>query len=109
MLMDATTNDLRSDFMIDYDCFWIKSVKSFDFRALDAECGHQALLIESEGVDAAVQCLGVDRASHAFVHDDQARGGSDRPSACSVYPIDRLLIHEEKRVAEFLDTCLQSI
>ncbi len=84
-------------------------VESFDLGTLNAEPGHEALLVESEGVNAAMQCVGVHRASRPFIHYDEARGGSDGPSVRCIYPIDRLLIHEEKRVAEFLDTSLQPI
>ena len=80
-----------------------------DFRSLDTQSSHQALLIESEGIDTAVHRLGAHSSSHTFIHDNQARGGTERPSVGLVHPVDRFLIHQEKRVAEFLDACLQPI
>jgi len=80
-----------------------------DLGALEAKAGHQTLLIEGEGVDAAVQRVGGEAAGHSFVHDDDARAGADLPAARVIYPIHRLLIHEKERVTEFLSTGLQAI
>ena len=67
------------------------------------------MLIESEGIYTAVQRLAAYSSSHTFVHHDQARGGTDRPSVGLVHPVDRFLIHEEERVAESLDASLQPV
>ena len=85
------------------------SIDSRDFRSLDTQPSHQSLLIESEGIDAAVHRLGAYSSSHTFIHHDQARGGTDRPTVRLVHPIDRSLIHQEERVTESLDTGLQPI
>lgn len=42
-------------------------------------------------------------------HDHQAGTGAERPSFRLVHPIDRFLIHEEKRIAISLDARLQAI
>src|SRR5438046_3697340 len=51
----------------------------------------------------------VEVACHSFVHDDNARTGADLPAASVVYPIHRLLVHQEEGVTVFLDTRLQAI
>jgi hypothetical protein len=45
---------------------------------LETEAGHQTLLIESEGVNAAMHGVGSEAAGHSFIHDDDARAGADR-------------------------------
>src|SRR5439155_23256249 len=84
-------------------------VDPHDLGALETEAGHQTLLIESEGIDAAMHGVGGEVAGHSFVHDDNARTGADLPAASVVYPIHRLLVHQEEGVTVFLDTRLQAI
>src|SRR5437660_82404 len=48
-------------------------------------------------------------AGHPFVHDDNARAGADLPAARVVYPIHRLLVHQEEGVTVPLNTRLQAI
>ena len=80
-----------------------------DLGTLETEAGHQTLLVESEGVDAAMDGVGGEAASHSFVHDDDARAGADLPAARVVYPIHRLLVHQEERITVFLNARLQAI
>jgi hypothetical protein len=54
-------------------------VDPHDLGTLEAETGHQTLLIESEGVDAAMNGAGGEAPGHSFVHDDDARAGADLP------------------------------
>src|SRR5205814_7512937 len=68
-------------------------VNPHNLGALEAKAGHQALLIESEGVNAAMQGVGGEASGHPFVHDDEARVGPDLPAARVVYPIHRILVH----------------
>ncbi len=78
----------------------------FDLGSLDPQARHQSLLIEIECVNAAVQGLAANRAGRAFIDEDHARGGADRPSSGRVYSSDCPLVHEEKRVAVSLNTGL---
>src|SRR6266436_4453008 len=80
-----------------------------DLGALKTKAGHQPLLIESEGVNAAMDGIGGEAARHSFVHDDDTRARADLPAARVVYPIHRLLVHEEEGVTVFLDAGLQAI
>src|SRR5206468_3832289 len=73
-------------------------VDPHDLGALEAKAGHQTLLIEGEGVDAAVQRVGGEAAGHSFVHDDDARAGADLPAARVIYPVHCVLVHQEKSV-----------
>jgi hypothetical protein len=57
-------------------------VDSHDFGPLETKAGHQTLLIESEGVDAAMHGIGSEAAGHSFIHDDDARAGADLSRAC---------------------------
>ena len=84
-------------------------VDSTDLRSLDTQPGHQAALVKGKGIDAAMHGIGSEAAGHSFVHDDDARAGADLPAARVIYPIHRLLIHEEEGVTVFLDTGLQAI
>jgi hypothetical protein len=59
---------------------------------LQTKTRHQTLLIEGEGVDAAMQGVGVEAPCHPFVHDDHARTGADFPATRVVYPIHRLFV-----------------
>src|SRR5271167_1807062 len=74
-----------------------------DFGALQTESRHQTLLVESEGVDAAVHGAGGEAARHSFIHDDDAWARADLPTLGGVDPIHRLLVHEEECVTVFLD------
>ena len=74
--------------------------------ALQPKPSHQALLIESEGVDAAVQCVCGKAAGHPFVHDHYARAGADLLTAGLVNPIDRSLVHQEESVTILLNAGL---
>jgi hypothetical protein len=85
------------------------SVDPHDFGALEAEAGHQTLLIEDEGVDAAMKGVGREAAGHSFVYDDDARAGADLPAARVVYPVHGVLVHQEKGVTVLLNTSLQAI
>src|SRR5207249_11295824 len=68
-------------------------VDPHDLGALETKAGHQTLLIECEGINAAMHGVGGEAASHSFVHDDDAGAGADLPAACVVYPIHRVLVH----------------
>jgi hypothetical protein len=48
-----------------------------DLGTLEAKAGHQTLLIEREGVDAAMYRVCGEAAGHPFVHDDDARPRAD--------------------------------
>ena len=80
-----------------------------DLGALETKASHQTLLIECEGVNAAMHSIGGEAAGHPFVHDDDARPGADLPAARIVYPIHRILVHQEKGVTELLNAGLQTI
>ena len=80
-----------------------------DLGAVKTKAGHQPLLIESEGVDAAMDGIGGEAAGHSFVHDDNARAGADLPAARVVYPIHRILVHQEEGVTVLLNAGLQAI
>ena len=84
-------------------------VDPHNLGALETKAGHQTLLIESEGVDAAMDGVGSEAAGHSFVYDVNARTRADLPAARVVHPIHRLLIHQEEGVAVFLDAGLQAI
>src|SRR5438132_9566700 len=84
-------------------------VDPHDFGALETKAGHQTLLIECEGINAAMHGVSGEAASHSFVHDDDARAGADLPAACVVYPIHRTLVHQEEGVTVFLNASLQAI
>ena len=68
-------------------------VDPHDFGALETKSRHQTLLIESEGVNAAMHGVGGEAPGHSFVHDHDAGAGADLPAARIVYPIHRLLVH----------------
>src|SRR6266498_3737061 len=53
--------------------------------------------------------VGGEAAGHSFVHDHDARAGPDFPVARVVYPIHRVLVHQEEGVAVFLNAGLQAI
>jgi hypothetical protein len=53
---------------------------SHDLGALETEAIHQTLLVEIEGVDAAMHGIGSEAAGHSFIHDDDARAGADLPA-----------------------------
>src|SRR5205823_13665626 len=53
--------------------------------------------------------VGGEAAGHSFVHDNDARAGPDLPAASVVYPIHRLLVHQEEGVTVFLNAGLQAI
>jgi hypothetical protein len=72
-----------------------------DLGALEPKAGHQTLLIEGESVDAAMQCVGREAASHSFVHDNNAGTGANFPAARVVYSIHRILVHQKEGVAVF--------
>jgi len=88
---------------------FVRLINPGDFGSLDAETGHKPFLIESESVDTAMQGLAANGPRHAFVHDYQGGARAERPSLRLVDPIDCLLVHEEKRVAVFLNAGLQTI
>jgi hypothetical protein len=44
-------------------------VDPHDLGALEAKAGHQTLLIESEGVNAAMHGVGGEAAGHPFIHE----------------------------------------
>src|SRR5206468_5427920 len=71
----------------------LRSLVPHDLGALEAKAGHQTLLIEREGVDAAMHCVRSEAAGHPFVHDDDAWASANFPAARVVYPIHRLLVH----------------
>src|SRR5205823_11958587 len=56
-----------------------------------------------------MQGVGGKTTGRSFVHDNDARAGADLPAPRVIYPIHRLLIHEEEGVTVFLDTGLQAI
>src|SRR2546423_9527656 len=56
-----------------------------------------------------LQGVGCEAASHPFVQDDDARAGADLPAARIVYPVHRILVHQEKGVTELLNAGLQAI
>jgi len=66
-------------------------------------------LIEGEGVDSAVHRAGGQVSRHPLIDDDNAGAGPDLPPPGSVHPIQRFLIHEEQRVAIFLNARLQAV
>ena len=74
-----------------------------DFGALEDNADHQTLLIESKGVDAAMEGVSREVTGHAFVHDDDARAGANLSPARVVYPVHCILIHQEEGVTEFLN------
>ena len=39
--------------------------------------------------------------SHSFIHDENAPAGANRPAARVVYPVHRILVHQEQSVAIF--------
>ena len=84
-------------------------VDPHDFGALKTKAGHQTLLVESERVDAAMHGIGAEAPRHSFIDDDDARAGADLPAARVVYPIHRLLVHQEEHVTVFLNARLQAI
>src|SRR5882724_5023123 len=84
-------------------------INSADLGALETKAGHQTLLVESEGVDAAMHGVSGEAARHSFVHDNDARAGADLPATRVVYPIHRLLVHEEEGVTIFLNAGLQTV
>src|SRR5262249_12695273 len=56
-----------------------------------------------------MQRVGGEAARRAFVYDDDARAGADLPATCVVYPIHRILVHQEECVTVLLNTGLQPI
>jgi hypothetical protein len=84
-------------------------VDPHNLGTLEAKAGHQTLLIEREGVDAAMDSVCSEAAGHPFVHDDNARAGANLPAARVVYPIHRLLVHQEESVTVPLNAGLQAI
>src|SRR5205823_12566068 len=57
-------------------------VDSHDLVALEAKASHQSLLIDCEGVDAAMYSVGCEPASHSFIHDADARFSANFQAAC---------------------------
>src|SRR5688572_22888646 len=55
-----------------------------DLRALDADTGHQPLLVEDVRVDVARERVRRHRLREALVDDDQARAAADLPAAGAV-------------------------
>src|SRR6266480_7050259 len=53
--------------------------------------------------------VGGEAARHSFIHDNDAGAGADLPAASVVYPIHRLLVHQEEGVTVFLNAGLQAI
>src|SRR5438105_10549003 len=84
-------------------------VDPHDLGALETKAGHQTLLIECEGVNAAMHSIGAEAAGPALVHNNNARAGADLPAAGVIYPIHRILVHQEEGVAVFLNARLQAI
>src|SRR6266536_4404649 len=84
-------------------------INPHDLGALEAKASHQTLLVEGEGVDAAMQCVGGKAAGHSLVHDDNAGTRTNLPPARIVYPVDRFLVHQEQGVTVFLHAGLQAV
>jgi len=76
---------------------------------LEAKTGHQTLLIEGKGVNAAMQGVGGEAAGHLFVHNDDARASANFPAARVVYPVHRILVHQEEGVTVPLNAGLQAV
>src|SRR5208282_157448 len=79
-----------------------------DFGALNAETSHQTLLVEDERVDVVLQGRGGQRPCLAFVDDDNGRPDPDFPTIARVQILNRLVVHQEQRVAELLHAGLQA-
>src|SRR5438046_943202 len=73
-----------------------------DLRSLNARAGHEALLVEDEGVDVARDRVAGDRPPDARVHHDEARTDADLEPAGRVELVESGVRHEEERVAELL-------
>jgi hypothetical protein len=56
-----------------------------------------------------MQGIGGKAAGHPFVHDHYARTGANLPAACVVYPVHRLLVHQEECITVSLNAGLQAI
>ena len=71
-----------------------------DLRALNARTRHQALLVEDEGVDVLRERRAGDRLALPLVHQDDARPDPDLPAVAPVEVLERLVVHQEERVAK---------
>src|SRR2546425_316195 len=79
-----------------------------DLRALDAGPRHQAPLVEDEGVDVARERRAGDRFGDTLVDDHDAWTDADLETSARVEIVQRLVRHEEERVAERLQAGLQT-
>src|SRR5215472_8169458 len=75
--------------------------------ALDAHAGHQALLTEDEGVDIVLRSGRGQRLRHAFVDHDHGGTDPDLEPVSLVELPNRLVAHEEHRIAVLLSAGLQ--
>lgn len=79
-----------------------------DFGALQAQSRHQAALVKEECIRSAVDGGGGQTAGQTTIDDDKARAAAYFPTTGTVDVADGGVIHQEKRVAEFLDASLQA-
>src|SRR6266699_4317448 len=114
----ATAHAKKNSFVLTGSILWSRKRKSrkinrslvpHDLGTLQAKSGHQTLLIEGEGIDAAMQGVGGQAPGHTLVHDDNAGPSANLPAARVVYPVHRVLFHQEEGVTELLNAGLQAI
>src|SRR4030095_1363535 len=80
-----------------------------DLRSLDPDAGHQPLLAEDEGVDIARERVRRHRLGDAGIDDDDARPHAELETTGRIELLQRLIVHEEERVAEGLDARLEPV
>src|SRR5881397_3314414 len=56
-----------------------------------------------------MQGVGREAPGHPFIYDDDARTGTNLPAACVVYPVHRVLVHQEESLTVLLNAGLQAI
>src|SRR5262245_17817255 len=80
-----------------------------DLRSLDADPGHETLLVEDEGVHVARDRVAGDGLPDALVDDDDARADAELETVGRVELVERGVVHEEERVAELLYARLEAV
>src|SRR5262245_19212903 len=80
-----------------------------DLRPLDADAGHQPLLIEDERIDVLRDRRAGERPGEARIDDHDARTDAEFEAAAPVEIGQRLVVHEEERIAEALDAGLEPV
>src|SRR6266850_8430287 len=80
-----------------------------DLRALQAEPGHQPLLVEEDRIHVVLECRGRKCPRRADVEDDDARPAAELEAAALVEIAEGGIAHEEQGIAERLNAGLEAV